>query len=216
MTIDQLHDSIFLIITMHLEEEEIKAFSLANKSLSDKIHGNIVIKNRLLSYEFRIAQSIIREIKNDPYIVSQGFLATKEIKDGILINKEPDPMIDLQKIYTSTAYRIHNELYINKQFKLYVEQRKKIEKRIEQRRKEEELDFTNSHNHSMNNYYPPIDIEKFKAEINESSYLINYVSKVDNVLQKVITEDLTYAVSVAKATGKKFCPYYWFKNKKIL
>ena len=127
MALENFQDSILLIITSYIDEEDIKTLSLTSKNLKIKVSSNLSIQNRLLIYEFKIAKSIISEVKRDPYTLSQGFMSSKVIKNGMLINKESDSLSEVQKIYTSTAYRLHNELYINKQFKLHLEQRRKLE-----------------------------------------------------------------------------------------
>ena len=212
MTLELLPDSFMLLITEYIDEEDTKTLSLANKAMHAKIRNNIKIANRLLVYEFKIARSIINEIKKDPYVAANGFLGTKELRNGVLINKEPDPLTEVQKIYTSTAYRLHNEMYMQKQMKLYAEQRRRTEKRLERMRKEDELYFprrviTPAFEHEMQ-----IDLEKFRAEIEQSSQFVNYVYKIDNYLQDTLSDNIAIGIAAAKATGKQMCPYFWYKR----
>lgn len=215
MALECLPDSLFFNMTLYLDEEEVKTLGLANKDYWAKVRGNLKIQNRLLVYEFKIARSIISEVKKDPYVVSQGLMAGKELRNGVLINKEPDPLSEVQKIYTSTAYRLHNELYINKQFKLYTEQRRKIEKRLEAMRKEDELYFPVRSMKPIELYFPPIDVDKFRDEVRQSSNVLNYVNKIDNYLQETLINNLAATVAMVRASSGKFCPYLWFKKRAV-
>ena len=217
MYLEDLPDTLFVSVTSYLDEEEVKKLKITCKRMEMRITNNIVINNRLLTYELKIAKCIIREVKKDPFFSSNSLLATKQIKNGELLDKALDPLSQVQKLYISSKYRFSQELFLEKQFKIFDHQKRRLEKRRELIKKEDEL-----YKHKPEPLYIPeyksfISMDDIKNNINNISSSEGYLealARIDNYIQTSLVTGVRMPIEKMRKVGKHFCPHYWLKSRK--
>jgi len=62
MSIAILSEKLLFKVTLSLDESDVKELALLNKSVFRKISSNLLIKNRILSFELRYAQIVLKVI----------------------------------------------------------------------------------------------------------------------------------------------------------
>jgi hypothetical protein len=62
MSIAVLPEKLMFKITLYLDESDVKELVFLNKPVFRKMAGNLLIKNRILAFELRYAQAILKVI----------------------------------------------------------------------------------------------------------------------------------------------------------